>query len=173
MVQLGYDSDDEGLMLEPAGQKFTVRKPVTPYVCSTPCDFDAEREFLAREVFPELEALCLLRGTGFSAVDIKWSPDGLQTESGHLLRICLDFITRCSPYFVCLLGETYGPHRVPESGNLPESLHAVPDDASWIDKNYLVAASAGYSWILKEVYVLNRTSLKVYPYAIKNLVPVS
>ncbi|XP_053377944.1 uncharacterized protein LOC123530292 isoform X2 [Mercenaria mercenaria] len=154
MVQLGYDSDDEeeGFMLEPVKQKFTIRKPVTPYVCSTPCDFDLEREFLAQEVFPQLEELCQQRGTAFSPIDIQWTPDSIQTESGHLLRINLDFIMRCTPYFICLLGETYGPHRTPDGGKLPESLHTLPDDASWIDKNYLVAASAGYSWILKEVH---------------------
>lgn len=153
MVQFGLDSDDDddGYMLEPAKQKFTIRKPVTPYVCSTPCDFDAEREYLAQEVFPQLEELCQQRGTAFSPIDIKWKPDSLQTESGHLLRINLDFITRCSPYFICLLGESYGPHRLPEGGKLPESLNSLPEDASWIDKNYLVAASAGYTWILKEV----------------------
>lgn len=154
MVQFGYDSDDEdGVVFESAKQKFTIRKPITPYVCSTPCDFDAERDYLAKEIFPQLEDLCLQRGTAFSPIDIQWTPDGLQTESGHLLRINLDFVVRCSPYFICLLGETYGPHRTPDDGKLPESLHSLPEDASWIDKNCLVAASAGYSWILKEVWL--------------------
>lgn len=155
MVQLGFDSDDddeEGFNLQSVKQKFSLRKPVTPYVSSTPCDFDEEREYLANEIFPQLEEICLQRGTSFAEIDIKWTPNSLQTETGHLLRINLDFVSKCSPYFLCLLGETYGPHRDPEGGKLPEGLHNLPEEASWIDRNFLIAASAGYSWILKEVH---------------------
>lgn len=152
MVQLGDDSDDEGFSFEPVKQKFTLPKPITPYVCSTPCDFDAERKFIAEEIFPQLKELCKQRGTQFFETDIQWTPDSLQTESGHLLRLNLDYIIKCSPYFLCLLGETYGPHRLPDGRKLPESLHNMPDDADWLDKNYMIAASAGYSWILKEVH---------------------
>lgn len=152
MVQLGYDSDEEGTTLEPVKQKFTLRKPITPYVCSTPCDFTVERKFIEETVFPQLQELCQQRGTLFSPHDIQWTPDSLQTESGHLLRLNLDFIVKCSPYFLCLLGESYGPHRVPDGGKLPESLHNMPEDAHWLDKSYMTAASAGYTWILKEVH---------------------
>lgn len=152
MVQLGEDSDEEGLSYDPAKQKFHLRKPVTPYVCSTPCDFDNERKFIADEIFPQLEKLCHKRGTRFAPHDIQWKPGSSQTESGHLLRVNLDFILKCSPYFLCLLGETYGPHRQPDGNKLPESLHSMPDDTDWLDKNYMIAASAGYTWILKEVH---------------------
>lgn len=151
MVQLNYDSDDDDEFNFEVRQKFTLRKAINPYVCSTPGDFDAEREFLESSIYPQLVELCLLRGSAFSPIDIKWAPNSLQTDSGQLLKLKLDYITRCSPYFLCLLGETYGPHREPESGKLPESLHNLPENVSWLDKNYLIAASAGYSWILKEV----------------------
>ena len=152
MVQLGEDSDEEGFVFDSAKQKYQLRKAITPYVCSTPCDFDKERKFIAEEVFPKLQELCEQRGSRFSACDLEWSPDGLQAESGHLLRVNLDYILKCSPYFLCLLGETYGPHRSPDRKKLAESLHSMPEDADWLDKNYMIAASAGYNWIKKEVH---------------------
>ncbi|KAL4226385.1 hypothetical protein ACF0H5_014369 [Mactra antiquata] len=151
MVQLGFDSDDEDLNFNDQ-QKFTIRKPINPYICSTPCDFESERDFLETTIFPQLEELCLLRGTTFSPTDLRWMPNSLQTDTGQLLKLQLDYITKCSPYFLCLLGETYGPHREPECGKLPESLHNLPENVSWLDRNYLIAASSGYSWILKEVH---------------------
>ncbi|WAR26485.1 TTC41-like protein, partial [Mya arenaria] len=152
MVQMGYSSDEEDAVFEPVKQKYTLRKPVTPYICSTPCDFEEERTFLTEKIVPQLEDLCHQRGTRFNPYDIQWKPDSFQTESGHLLRVNLDFIVKCSPYFLCLLGETYGPHRIPDIGKLPESLHAMTEDTPWLDRNYLTAAAAGYKWIMKEVH---------------------
>lgn len=152
MVQFGFDSDDEDAILEPVQQKYSLRKPVTPYVCSTPYDLEEERTFIAERIFPQLEELCRHRGTRFNPYDIQWRPDSLQAETGHLLQVNLDFIVKCSPYFLCLLGETYGPHRVPDSGRLPESLHSMTEETPWIDRSYMVAAAAGYKWIMKDVH---------------------
>ena len=152
MVQFGYDSEEDDQINGPLQQKFHLRKPIAPYVSSTPLDFDIERNYLATEIFPKLHEICRHRGTAFNPIDIQWMPDSLQTESGHLIRINLDFISRCSPFFLCLLGETYGPHRPPDEEKLPSSLENLPEDSSWLDRSYLVAASAGYRWIMKDMH---------------------
>ena len=152
MVQFGYDSEDDGLVQQLPTRKFKLFRPVCPYVCSTPLDFNAEREYLADHIFPKLQEICKIRGSIFSPLDVQWEPDSLQTDSGHLLRILLDYITKCCPFFICLLGETYGPFRSLDSPKLPTNLEDCSEDADWLDKNYLVAASAGYTWVLKEVH---------------------
>lgn len=152
MVQFGYDSEDNGLVHQLPVQKFRLYKPVCPYVCSTPLDFTTERDYLAETIFPKLHDVCYTRGSVFSPQDIQWEPDGIQTNSGHLLRICLDYITKCSPFFICLLGETYGPNRPLEWPKLPQKVEDLTEDAHWLDKNLVVAASAGYKWVLKEIH---------------------
>ena len=152
MVQFGYDSDENGMFHQQPTQKFRLYKPVCPYICSTPLDFTEEREYLAEKIYPKLHAVCRTRGSVFSPLDIKWAPGGLQADSGHLLRICLDYITKCSPFFICLLGETYGPYRPVDAPGLPQKISDCAEDANWLDKNYLVASAAGYKWVLREVH---------------------
>ena len=35
---------------------------------------------------------------------------------------------------------------------LPESYSDLPPDADWLDRNFLVAASGGYDWVLQDSY---------------------
>ena len=133
--------------------KFELRAPVTPYICSTPVDFQEERDWLAERVFPELAEMCSARGTYFSPVDVRWSADDPFTQEGHLLRTLLDLVSGSAPYFLCLLGECYGPYR--------ESMSAVsdlaqdqPGDTSevkdWLELNLTLAAECGYQWVLQD-----------------------
>ncbi|KAL8577364.1 hypothetical protein ACOMHN_038268 [Nucella lapillus] len=95
-------------------RKFELRDPVTPYVCSTP-DFEDERDWLADHVFPKLAELCVARGTYFSPVDVRWSPQDSLAQEGLLLPSLLDLVHRSAPYFLCLLGERYGPYQKDQS----------------------------------------------------------
>ena len=63
-----------------------------------------------------------------------------------MLQQCLDAITDCSPFFICLLGERYGVHRPPDSS--PESDESVLSTVNWLDKNFEMAASCGNEWVL-------------------------
>ena len=35
---------------------------------------------------------------------------------------------------------------------LPERYSDLPSDADWLDRNFLVAASGGYDWVLEDSY---------------------
>ncbi|XP_069142583.1 tetratricopeptide repeat protein 41-like isoform X1 [Argopecten irradians] len=151
MVQLGNLLDEEeGIVAVAPPQKYSLRKSIKPFVCSTPDDFTEEREFLSQKIFPQINELCMMRGCRFSPVDISWGIQDDQFATGHLLRLNLEYICKCSPYFLCLLGERYGPYRPIDSPALPKRVTQLPEYATALDRNYLVAASAGYKWVLQE-----------------------
>ncbi|KAJ8301148.1 hypothetical protein KUTeg_020135 [Tegillarca granosa] len=161
MVQQGFflDDDEEMAPQEPANQKYSLRKQIVPYICSTQEDFKEERDFLLKNIFPQIDQICRNRGASFSPVDIRWSDTDDSVSNGHLLKLNLDYICKCSPFFICLLGETYGPYRPVDSPPFPRRIPKSPEEIdeveSWIDRNYFIAASAGYNWILKEAHQNN------------------
>lgn len=83
------------------------------FVSSTFRDMHAERDALAQRVFPQLAKLARSRGASFTAIDLRWGITDEQVAEGEVLPICLAEIDRCRPYFIGMLGETYGS--VPES----------------------------------------------------------
>ena len=105
-----------------------------------------------KKVFPAIDALCRQRGTYCAPVDLRWGINDAQVNSGAVIRLCLDYVTRSAPFFVCLLGERYGSHRAADSKPLPSTYEELDTDANWLDKNFLVAASGGYDWVLQETY---------------------
>ncbi len=81
---------------------------VRVFVSSTFRDMQAERDELARLVFPELRRRCRARGIEFAAIDLRWGITATQAARGEVLEICLDEIDRCRPFFVGILGSRYG-----------------------------------------------------------------
>ena len=83
------------------------------FVSSTFSDLKAERNALAKHVFPKLRKLCARHGCRFQAVDLRW---GVREEAAldqQTMRICLDELRRCQrttprPNFIVLLGDRYG-----------------------------------------------------------------
>lgn len=83
------------------------------FVSSTFSDLKAERNALARWVFPKLRALCESRGYKFQAVDLRWGVREEAAADQQTVRICLEEIARCQrlsprPNFIVLLGDRYG-----------------------------------------------------------------
>lgn len=94
------------------------------FISSTFADLVAERNALARYVFPRLRDLCAEHGTCFQAIDLRW---GISAEAGldqEAMRICLAELARCQaltprPNFLLLLGDRYGwqplPSEIPDA----------------------------------------------------------
>ncbi|GAB1295458.1 Tetratricopeptide repeat protein 41 [Apodemus speciosus] len=135
------------------------QRPIQPYICST-LDFQEERDFLAKNIFPQLNDFCGPRGTYFKAVDLRWSTVKAHKSfttnqfrqysclhSQHL-KLCLDYVNRCFPFFICLLGQSYGDF-LPDY--TPFLLTKVKDFESLSkgEQNLYVAAKNGYPWVLK------------------------
>lgn len=82
------------------------------FVSSTFRDMQEERDVIHRIVFPSVRNKLKKYGETAEEVDLRWGVDTLnlsEEESGHMvIRVCIDAIDRCVPYFIVLLGERYG-----------------------------------------------------------------
>jgi len=78
------------------------------FISSTFQDLQEEREHLVKKVFPEIRALCRQRGVTFTDIDLRWGITEEEAERESIIRICLDEIDKCRPYFIAILGERYG-----------------------------------------------------------------
>ena len=91
---------------------------VRVFVSSTFQDIQAERDELAKRIFPQLRRLCEERGVAWGEVDLRWGITQEEAEQGRVLPICLAEIKNCEPFFIGLLGNRYG--WIP--GSLPPDL---------------------------------------------------
>ncbi|KAK7813722.1 hypothetical protein U0070_001428 [Myodes glareolus] len=137
-----------------------LQKPIRPYICSTLDDFQEERDFLANIIFPRLNDFCSPRGTYFKAVDLRWSAVKVRKSftanlfrqhaclRSQSLKLCLDYVDSCFPFFICLLGQTYGDFL---PGYTPFVFTKVKDFSSLSkgEQNLYIAAKNGYPWVLK------------------------
>src|SRR4051812_47186351 len=117
-------------------------KTVRVFISSTFRDMHAERDALNRFVFPELRSRCQKRGVEFVGIDLRWGLTAEEAQGAGALRLCLDEIERCRPYFVCLLGERFGWVPPPQeiARDFYESVlgaaDLAPDDRARLDDWY-------------------------------------
>lgn len=70
----------------------TASRHLRVFLSSTFRDMHAERDSLARHVFPRLRKLCEARGATLTDVDLRWGITVDEAAEGGVLRICLDEI---------------------------------------------------------------------------------
>ena len=97
-----------------------VSKVFRVFISSTFSDFEEERNYLQKHVFPELEELCRSRGALFQPVDLRWGITDEAARGQQTLDICLNEVRLCSeitprPSFVILTGNRYGWIPIPTS----------------------------------------------------------
>ena len=83
-------------------------KTIRIFISSTFRDMHAERDWLARFVFPELREQCRKHRVHLVDVDLRWGVSEEDTQDNMALDICLDAIDVCRPFFLGLLGYRYG-----------------------------------------------------------------
>ncbi len=84
------------------------RKELRLFVSSTFRDLMPEREQLVKKVFPRIRKECRSRGVEFTEIDLRWGITEEESRSGRTIRICLEEIDRCRPYFIGIIGSRYG-----------------------------------------------------------------
>ncbi len=104
-----------------------------------------EREQLVKKVFPRIRAAARERGVEFTEIDLRWGITDDETKAGKTIRICLEEIDRCAPYFLGIMGSRYGYVPGLEALDLdPELIKKYP----WIREQ----AAAGNSITEMEFY---------------------
>ena len=83
------------------------------FISSTFADMQAERDYLKTYVFPKVEEELQQRRIKLQIVDLRWGVDTTSIaqedeREATVLKVCLDEIKRCRPFFIGLLGDRYG-----------------------------------------------------------------
>jgi nephrocystin-3 len=107
-------------------------REIRVFISSTFRDFMEERELLAKQVFPALNRRARERGVELVEVDLRWGVTQEQAEDGHALEICLQEIERCRPYFIGMLGDSYGSLTPPER-QLLEATPQLLEQRQWLE----------------------------------------
>ena len=80
----------------------------TVFISSTFNDMHAERDYLIKEVFPELTEWCEERKIRLSDVDLRWGVKEEDSENNATVGTCLRHIDKSRPFFLCFLGQRRG-----------------------------------------------------------------
>ena len=83
-------------------------REVRVFISSTFKDMMKERDYLIKEVFPEIRHRCHQRGIEFTEIDLRWGVTEKQAQHGKVIEVCLKEIDRCRPFFIGILGDRYG-----------------------------------------------------------------
>ena len=97
------------------------------FLSSTFKDFGLERDYLNSFIFPEIKKMCRQRGVFFIPVDLRWGVTAEESGRGDVIKLCLEEIDACHPWFIGMLGSRYGWHR-PPAGSTEKYYAEYKDD---------------------------------------------
>ena len=83
-------------------------RTIRVFISSTFRDMIEERDELMSQVWPQLRELCAGRQVELVEVDLRWGIAEAQDTRKETLKLCLDEVHACRPFFIGLLGERYG-----------------------------------------------------------------
>jgi nephrocystin-3 len=89
-------------------RKSSSNRSLRIFISSTFKDMIDDRDELMAQVWPKLRALCRERQVELTEVDLRWGVTEEQSTRKETLKLCLDEIHKCRPFFIGLLGERYG-----------------------------------------------------------------
>ena len=78
------------------------------FISSTFNDMHGERDYLVKNVFPELRDWCEKRKIHLVDVDLRWGVTSEDTKNLKTVEVCLKNIDESRPFFVCFLGQRRG-----------------------------------------------------------------
>jgi len=81
---------------------------VTIFISSTFNDMHAERDYLVKDVFPELREWCESRKIHLVDIDLRWGVTEEDSSSSNTVLACLNNIDNSRPFFLCFLGQRRG-----------------------------------------------------------------
>jgi WD40 repeat protein/Ni,Fe-hydrogenase maturation factor len=81
---------------------------VTIFISSTFNDMHAERDYLIKDIFPELREWCEERKIHLVDVDLRWGVTEADSSAKNTVLACLHNIDESRPFFLCFLGQRRG-----------------------------------------------------------------
>lgn len=96
------------------------------FISSTFNDMHAERDFLVKRVFPELRDWCEVRKLRLIDIDLRWGVTENDASSKRAVRVCLERINDCRPFFLCFLAQRHG-WAPGLQGISPDTFESFPD----------------------------------------------
>ena len=78
------------------------------FISSTFNDMHAERDYLLKNVFPQLGEWCERRHVILRDIDLRWGITSIDSETGNTIYKCLTAVDSCRPFFLCFLGQRRG-----------------------------------------------------------------
>jgi nephrocystin-3 len=97
-------SNEKGALGLPSSGKRSIRV----FVSSTFRDMIGDRNELMTHCWPVLHKFCAERHVELTEVDLRWGISEEQSTRNETLKLCMDEIRACRPFFIGLLGERYG-----------------------------------------------------------------
>eukprot|EP00750_Incisomonas_marina_P024529 INCI5124.2.p1 GENE.INCI5124.2~~INCI5124.2.p1 ORF type:complete len:1327 (-),score=287.09 INCI5124.2:1886-5278(-) len=107
------------------------------FVSSTFRDFGHERDFMMSKTLPILREMCFRKGLTITFVDLRWGVTSEESGRGDVIKLCLDEVDACRPFFICMLGERYGWHLTGEG------------DESLLETTFDIGAKH-YPWVAEQ-----------------------
>src|SRR5262245_34224355 len=95
-------------MIERGKENRTTDQVIRVFISSTFRDMQRERDVMMERVFPQVRRWCEQRGVILREIDLRWGITLEEAHRGDTLRLCLEEVEACSPFFIALLGERYG-----------------------------------------------------------------
>lgn len=88
---------------------FCVNQTIRVFLSSSFRDMHAERDFLQRNALATLRAELAMKGYSLHVLDLRGTTvDPTQSQEEAVLRMCLEGIEDCIPFFIGLVGDRYG-----------------------------------------------------------------
>ncbi|MDL2236319.1 DUF4062 domain-containing protein [Christensenellaceae bacterium OttesenSCG-928-K19] len=89
------------------------------FISSTFNDMHAERDYLIKDVFPTLAEWCEAHYLRLIDIDLRWGvTEADANENKNTVKICMERIDECRPFFLCFLGQRRG--WVPEAQDVSQ-----------------------------------------------------
>lgn len=100
--------EKEETFLQTTGAPTRINRSIRIFVSSTFRDMTEDRNELMTHCWPQLRRFCAERHIELTEVDLRWGISEEQSTRKETLKLCLDEIRACRPFFIGLLGQRYG-----------------------------------------------------------------
>ncbi len=99
------------------------------FISSSFIDMHAERDYLVKDVFPELEEWCEDHKIHLTNIDLRWGVSEDTSKNNNTIEKCLTNIDGSRPFFLCFLGQ--------RRGWIPDFDNTLSQEIDWSNVNKL------------------------------------